>query len=46
MRRIIAKPHLFFFGLIPVLIFIALFYGEKSIDINIHDTYFVSDIKF
>ena len=40
-KKIINKPHLFFFGLIPIYIIVALFSGDKAIDLNIHDTYFV-----
>ena len=40
-KKIIAKPFLFFFGLIPLFIFLAFFSKDKLLDINIYDTYFV-----
>ena len=43
MKKIIAKPHLFFFGLVPIFIIIAFLSGDKVIDINIYNTYFVME---
>ncbi|WP_299665609.1 hypothetical protein [uncultured Polaribacter sp.] len=40
-KKIIAKPHLFFFGLVPIFILIAFLSGDETIDINIHATYFI-----
>lgn len=45
-KKIIAKPHIFFFGLIPVFILFSFFSRNKFIDINIHDTYFVFEIYY
>ena len=45
-KRIINKPHLFFFGLIPICIIVAFFSGNKTIDLNIDGTYFVTEIKY
>ena len=42
-KKIIAKPHLFFFGLVPIFVFIGLINREKFININID--YFYFDIK-
>ena len=41
MKKFINKPHLFFFGLIPVFIVIALFRGNKTIDL----TYFIIEMN-
>lgn len=45
MRKLIKKPHYFFFGLVPIFILIAIFKGENAVDINIHATYFVISVK-
>lgn len=45
MKKLIDKPHLFFFGLIPVFIIIALFKGNKPIDLNIQNIYFVIEMS-
>lgn len=39
-KRIIAKPHLFFFALVPIFILLSFIAGEKVIDINISVIYF------
>ena len=41
MKNIITKPHYFFFGLVPLFIFLIFICEDNAIDINIHDTYFV-----
>ena len=41
MNKFITKPHLFFFGLVPICIFFSFLCGDKTLDINIHDTYLV-----
>ena len=45
MKKIITRPHLFFFSLIPIFILIGFLSGNDSFDINIHDTYFVFEYK-
>ena len=40
-QKIIAKPFLFFFWLVPIFIVIALTYTKIDIVLNIHDSYFV-----
>lgn len=35
MKKLIAKPHLFFFGLIPLFIILGLIKGDNAISINI-----------
>ena len=40
MKKIINKPYLFFFGLIPIFIIIGFLSGDKALDINIEDVYF------
>ena len=41
MKKIITKPHLFFFGLVPIFIFFSFLSDDKTLDINIYDTYFL-----
>ena len=41
MTQIIQKPHLIFFLSIPIIILTGLLSGESTLDINIHDTYFI-----
>ena len=41
MNKIISKPHLFFFGLVPVFIIISLFSNDNAFTISIEATYFV-----
>ncbi len=41
MNKIINKPHLLFFGLVPLFILISFLRSDANFDINIHDTYFV-----
>ena len=41
MQRIINKPYLIFWFLIPIMLLIGKVRGTDMIDINIHDTYFV-----
>ena len=47
MKRMLNKPHMFFWGLIPIILLIGMFEVYNSVDdfldINIHDTYFVID---
>lgn len=40
-NKIINKPYLVFFLLVPVFIVLALLSKESSVDINFYDTYFV-----
>jgi TRAP-type C4-dicarboxylate transport system permease small subunit len=39
-KRIIAKPHLFFFAIVPLFILLSFIAGDKVIDINIFVTYY------
>ena len=41
MKKIISKPHLFFFALIPIVLIVGYLFKEKSIDINISYTYLI-----
>jgi hypothetical protein len=41
MKKIISKPHLFFFCLIPILLVLGFLYKKEAIDINISSTYYV-----
>ncbi len=46
LKRIITKPHLFFFGLAVSFIVLGIINRDTSFDLNIGDTYFVSTIDF
>ena len=41
MKKIIAKPYLFFFGLIPIVLILGFIKREESIDINVSYIYYV-----
>ncbi|MFT4576486.1 MAG: Mg2+/citrate symporter [Polaribacter sp.] len=41
MKKIISKPHFFFFGLIPILLILGFLYKKETIDVNISYTYYV-----
>lgn len=41
MEFIIKKPHLLFLSFIPIILFFSYIKPKESLDINIHDTYFV-----
>jgi len=41
MTKLIEKPYLAFFYAFPILILLALINGDRTIDIQLHDTYFV-----
>ena len=41
MKNLIQKPYLIFLSIIPVTLFIGIIYGDDTLDINVHDTYFV-----
>ena len=43
MRIVSHKPHLIFFISIPVIILIGFINGNKMMNINVYDTYFVFD---
>jgi cytochrome bd-type quinol oxidase subunit 2 len=45
LKKLIAKPHLFFFGLIPIFVLGAILSGNSVIDLNIHTIYFLMSIK-
>ncbi|WP_378182987.1 hypothetical protein [Aquimarina sp. SS2-1] len=44
MKYIIHKPYIIFWSLIPILLIYGFSFGEKTMDINVHDTYFVISI--
>ncbi|QOD61164.1 hypothetical protein H9I45_01590 [Polaribacter haliotis] len=46
MKTIIAKPHLFFFGLTMSFFILGFLNREIPFDINIHATYYVSTLNF
>ncbi|QTD37827.1 hypothetical protein JL193_00500 [Polaribacter batillariae] len=46
MKNIIAKPHLFFFGLTVAFIILGFINRKTTIDINIYATYYVTTIDF
>ncbi|NVJ88862.1 MAG: hypothetical protein HWD82_05425 [Flavobacteriaceae bacterium] len=46
MKRIITKPHLFFFGLIPIFIIIGLFYKDVPLNVNISFIYYLLNVDF
>ncbi len=41
MKKLINKPHIFFIIMIPFVLLLGLLKGDETLDINIHDTYFV-----
>ncbi|ARV13947.1 hypothetical protein [Polaribacter sp. SA4-12] len=41
MNKIIKKPYLFFFGLVPICILFSFLSDDKTLDINIYDSYLV-----
>ena len=41
MHKLITKPDLIFFLLIPVILLMGIMSGDTTLEINIHDTYFV-----
>ena len=45
MKNIISKPHLFFFGLIPIILIVGYIYKDESIDINISYAYYLISYK-
>lgn len=46
MNRIINKPHLLFFGLVPLFIIISFLRSDASFTLNLYDTYFVVGIPY
>ena len=46
MKKIIRKPHLFFFGLIPVFLIIGFINRNIPIDINISFIYYLINVDF
>ncbi|WP_405396541.1 hypothetical protein [Maribacter sp. Asnod2-G09] len=44
MKKITQSPHLVFWVLIPVILLIGFIKPDKTLDINIHDTYLVIDL--
>ncbi len=41
MKLIIHKPYIIFWVLIPLMMIYGFFQGDETLDINIHDTYYV-----
>ncbi|WP_103071637.1 hypothetical protein [Aquimarina sediminis] len=41
MSKIFCKPYLLFWISIPIILLVIFFSGDSTLDINIHDTYFV-----
>ncbi|WP_273276156.1 hypothetical protein [Maribacter polysiphoniae] len=41
MKRIVEKPFIFFWALIPLVIIIGRFLHDTTFDINVHDTYYI-----
>lgn len=41
MKFIVNKPHLIFLLAIPIIMLIGIFSGDTTLDINVHDTYYV-----
>lgn len=41
MKILINQPHLSFLGAIPILMMIGIFSKDATVDINVHDTYYV-----
>lgn len=39
--KLLKKPHLIFWSIIPLLLFQSFYQDNQTLDINIHDTYFV-----
>lgn len=46
MKKIIAKPHLFFFALVPIYILIGLIKKNTPIDLNITYIYYLINVDF
>ncbi len=46
MKKLIHKPHLFFFGLIPLFILLGIFKRNVPIDINISYIYYLINVDF
>ncbi len=45
MKKIITKPHLFFFTLIPIILALGFIYKKEAIDINISYFYYVIEYQ-
>ncbi|KAB1154610.1 hypothetical protein F7018_13865 [Tenacibaculum aiptasiae] len=47
MRNLLIRPHMFFWGVIPIILLVGIHRINNSIDdfldINVHDTYFIVD---
>ncbi|AXT57884.1 hypothetical protein D1815_19785 [Aquimarina sp. AD1] len=39
--KLLKKPYLLFWGIIPLLLLISYYEADQTLDVNIHDTYYV-----
>lgn len=46
MKKLISKPHLFFFGLIPVSIILAMLLKDQEVLINYYDSSITAQLKY
>ncbi len=42
MKKLIEKPHVIFLLAIPIIMLVGILSGDAMLDINVHDTYYVS----
>ncbi len=41
MQKILKKPFLLFWGIVPFLIILGVYKNQHTLDLNIYDTYYV-----
>ncbi|WP_405208233.1 hypothetical protein [Aquimarina sp. LLG6339-5] len=41
LSKLLKKPYLLFWGIIPLLLLLSYYEADQTLDINIHDTYYV-----
>ncbi|PKV51321.1 hypothetical protein ATE84_3396 [Aquimarina sp. MAR_2010_214] len=39
--KLLKKPHLLFWSIIPLLLLLSFYKADQTLDVNVHDTYFV-----